>query len=139
MNLEKGCWVGVRTVVVLRASLCQLSIAGLNEYGQVGDGNINTPVLMPTAVVGTVSSWSAISAGGYHTCGLAAANGQAYCWGEALCIFEVHWRESTSATAGHSLIRAAVPAADSGRAACITVPAVAHRLELERASWCRKH
>ena len=34
----------------------------------------------------TVTSWRAISAGGYHTCGLAAddgRDGKAYCWGES--------------------------------------------------------
>jgi hypothetical protein len=63
-----------------------LCFAGGNDYGQVGDGNTNygVGVVTPTAVNGSVSSWAAISAGGYHTCGLAASNSAAYCWGEAL-------------------------------------------------------
>jgi hypothetical protein len=43
---------------------------------------------MPTAVVGSVLSWAAISAGVFHTCGLAAADGAAYCWGEELRLLE---------------------------------------------------
>jgi hypothetical protein len=65
-------------------ALCPLRRAGDNSYGQVGDGIISGPVTTPMGVVGSVTSWAAISAGGYHTCGLAAANGYAYCWGEAL-------------------------------------------------------
>ena len=87
--------------VVLCASLCLICLAGWNLFGQVGDGNTALSVTMPTAVNGSVTSWTTISAGGYHTCGLAAANGQAYCWGEALCIFEAHWNESTSTAAAY--------------------------------------
>jgi hypothetical protein len=75
---------------VLRALLCLLCLAGANDYGQVGDGTTNTAVTTPTAVNGSISIWAAISAGGYHTCGLAAANGTAYCWGEALSQVEPH-------------------------------------------------
>ena len=82
---------------------CLLCFAGKNSYGQVGNGNINTPVISPTAVVGSISSWATISAGGYHSCGLAAANGQVYCWGEALCIFEAHCNESLITEAAYSL------------------------------------
>jgi hypothetical protein len=35
---------------------------------------------------GSVSTWLAISAGNFHTCGLAAGgglDGDAYCWGES--------------------------------------------------------
>ena len=60
-------------------------LAGRNTPGQLGDDtNIESDV--PTAVsTATVTIWRAISAGGYHTCGLAAdsgKDGKAYCWGE---------------------------------------------------------
>jgi hypothetical protein len=55
-------------------------------YGQLGDGT-TTDRYVPTPVSSNeVSSWLAISAGGGHTCGLAAGsdlNGKAYCWGES--------------------------------------------------------
>ena len=78
----------MQPVFVLRASRCPLCPAGKNVHGQVGDGEYANSVTMPTAVVGSVSSWAAISAGGSHTCGLAAADGTAYCWGEALCVLK---------------------------------------------------
>ena len=56
---------------------------------------------MPTAVIGNVTSWTAISAGYTHTCGLAAGNGAAYCWGEALCVFEAHRHAPLSAAAAY--------------------------------------
>ena len=60
--------------------------AGYNVDGELGDGT-NDGQNVPTAVsTGTVTSWLAISAGQYHTCGLAAGGGQdgkAYCWGES--------------------------------------------------------
>ena len=62
-------------------------LAGLNGYGQLGNGT-NTDKNVPTAVsTGSVTTWLAISAGGYYTCGLAAGgglDGDAYCWGESL-------------------------------------------------------
>ena len=81
----------MRPVVVMRASLFPLSIAGFNTFwgvsagGQLGDGTTDDS-WTPKAVVGSVTSWEKISAGGYHTCGLAAADGTAYCWGEKLRI-----------------------------------------------------
>ena len=60
--------------------------AGYNVDGELGDGT-TTNRKVPTAVsTATVSNWLAISAGTYHTCGLAAGGGQdgkAYCWGES--------------------------------------------------------
>lgn len=41
---------------------------GLNNYGQVGNGNINTPILEPTAVINTsVPFADAIAVGNYHS------------------------------------------------------------------------
>ena len=63
-------------------------LAGNNEYGQLGDGGlVEVSRCAPTPVSDNdVSSWLGISAGGYHTCGLAAGgglDGKAYCWGES--------------------------------------------------------
>lgn len=53
---------------------------GENLSGQVGNGTTFTPRPTPVAVLGGIV-FSAISAGWYHTCGL-ANGGAAYCWGE---------------------------------------------------------
>ena len=98
---------GQLALAVVHASLCPPCLAGDNYYGQVYSGTTNY-VTTPTAVTGSVSSWTAISAGGKHTCGLAAGNGAAYCWGEALCIFEAHCKLCTSTTAAYSTSRAAL-------------------------------
>ena len=59
--------------------------AGYNIYGELGD-NTTTAKYLPTPVsTSLVSSWLAISAGNFYTCGLAADSsqyGKAYCWGE---------------------------------------------------------
>ena len=55
------------------------SAAGLNSYGQLGDGTTDDryePVLSSTALV-----FEAITAGADHTCGL-LANGSYACWGK---------------------------------------------------------
>jgi hypothetical protein len=80
-----GLDAGVRPLVVRHTSLSPLCPIGNNENGQLGVGASTAPLTAPTSVSGSVTSWAAIAAGGIHTCGLAAANGNAYCWGEALC------------------------------------------------------
>ena len=112
MQLVNGCSAGVLLpVVLLHTSFYPLCLAGGNGYGQVGNGQVKAFITSPTAVVGNVASWAAISAGFYHACGLATANGMAYCWGEAICHFVVNWELGTmSTTAAYSLIRPALPA-----------------------------
>lgn len=57
---------------------------GKDDVGQLGDGGTNTdkniPVLMDTSNLTAGSSFTMISAGEYHACGL-ASDGKAYCWG----------------------------------------------------------
>jgi alpha-tubulin suppressor-like RCC1 family protein len=56
--------------------------AGQNDYGQLGDGNEGTDSDVPIAVdTALVSTWTQLSAGHLHSCGL-AEDGKAYCWGE---------------------------------------------------------
>jgi hypothetical protein len=87
----------------MRASLCPLCPAGDNYFGQLGDGRqgYGTDENMPTAVIGNVTSWTAISAGYSHTSGLAAGNGAAFCWGEVLCVFESHRHAPLSTVAAY--------------------------------------
>ena len=53
---------------------------GNGARGQVGSGSFTVPFRTPSAVAGGLS-FSRISAGGAHTCGL-ATNGSTYCWGD---------------------------------------------------------
>ena len=52
---------------------------GYNQQGQLGDGTSGTDRTTPVAVSGG-RSFTALVAGGYHTCGL-VSGGTAYCWG----------------------------------------------------------
>jgi alpha-tubulin suppressor-like RCC1 family protein len=52
---------------------------GDNTYGQIGDGTVGAQKNVPTAVSGGLKFIS-ISAGGGHTCAI-AADSSAYCWG----------------------------------------------------------
>jgi alpha-tubulin suppressor-like RCC1 family protein len=52
---------------------------GQNQFGQIGSGVISSPVTAPEEVLGG-RSFSVVSAGGVHACGL-VANGEAWCWG----------------------------------------------------------
>jgi len=52
---------------------------GSNSAGQLGDGT-RTNRLVPTAVAGGLT-FTNLSGGGSHTCGVATAAGAAYCWG----------------------------------------------------------
>jgi alpha-tubulin suppressor-like RCC1 family protein len=52
---------------------------GLNDLGQLGD-NTTTDRSTPVAVQQGAVTFTSITAGGYHTCGLTNA-GAAYCWG----------------------------------------------------------
>ena len=60
---------------------------GGNWHGQIGDGSLDGNQQYtcchtePTRIVG-VSSFSQVTAGGIHTCGL-TSSGKAYCWGVA--------------------------------------------------------
>ncbi len=56
--------------------------AGSNHYGQLGDGSI-TDSSVPVAVLGG-GSWSAVSTGSSHTCGL-KTGGALFCWG-GVCV-----------------------------------------------------
>ncbi len=53
--------------------------AGWNGFGQLGDGS-TTDRALPVAVSAD-GTWSAVSAGTYHTCGL-KTDGALFCWGE---------------------------------------------------------
>ena len=54
---------------------------GYNIAGQIGDGTApHTGVSTPQIVAGSITTWTAISAGGTHTCGIAGAS--TFCWGE---------------------------------------------------------
>ncbi|HET9385213.1 MAG TPA: hypothetical protein VFO67_08705 [Gemmatimonadales bacterium] len=53
---------------------------GYNGYGQLGNGAIGGIATEPALVTGGLS-FAALSAGGYHTCGVSTA-GAAYCWGD---------------------------------------------------------
>jgi len=56
---------------------------GSNMYGQLGLGDTSYSVATPSPVTGDLS-FTAISAGDSHTCGL-VASGLAYCWGATTC------------------------------------------------------
>jgi alpha-tubulin suppressor-like RCC1 family protein len=53
---------------------------GRGDLGQLGNGSSDLRRTTPAVVAGSVT-WSLISAGGTHTCGL-ASSGEAYCWGD---------------------------------------------------------
>jgi alpha-tubulin suppressor-like RCC1 family protein len=52
---------------------------GKNDHGQLGTGQADSLARAPLAVTGG-HSWMMLSAGGAHTCGI-AADSLAYCWG----------------------------------------------------------
>lgn len=72
MGQEHACGVQVLT----GAAFCW----GSNDYGQLGDGNTNQS-LVPVAVSGGYS-FSSLTAGRYHCCGVQVATGAAFCWGQ---------------------------------------------------------
>jgi alpha-tubulin suppressor-like RCC1 family protein len=59
---------------------------GLDAQGQLGENgdgdnlDENIPVLVDTSILSAGSSFISLTAGSYHTCGL-ASDGKAYCWG----------------------------------------------------------
>lgn len=52
---------------------------GLNTWGQLGNGGVGTTQPSPSQVLGA-TSWTAVSAGEFHTCGR-RSTGRLYCWG----------------------------------------------------------
>lgn len=56
---------------------------GSNSDGQLGDGSF-TDRTTPVAVVSAPGPFTALTSGGYHTCGLVSSpvSGAAYCWGD---------------------------------------------------------
>jgi alpha-tubulin suppressor-like RCC1 family protein len=53
---------------------------GYDGYGEVGDGGANTNRFAPAQVSGGFTNWTAVSAGGHHTCAR-KSTGRLYCWG----------------------------------------------------------
>lgn len=53
---------------------------GDNFFGTLGTGGSQQPQPLPVEVDGAHDDWSAVSAGGAHTCGL-RDSGHLYCWG----------------------------------------------------------
>jgi hypothetical protein len=56
---------------------------GVGSNGQLGNNATNVDSSVPLKVMGG-RSWSRISAGARHTCGVEAGTGDAYCWGSNL-------------------------------------------------------
>ncbi|MGE3635051.1 MAG: hypothetical protein AB7P00_34435, partial [Sandaracinaceae bacterium] len=52
---------------------------GDNAGGQIGNGAVGPPTLLPSAV--GAASWLEIAPGGNHTCGI-QSSGAVYCWGQ---------------------------------------------------------
>ncbi len=70
-------------------------ISGLNGDGQLGEGSgSGTYSAVPVEVLGD-GTWSAVSAGLFHTCGV-ETGGALFCWGE-LGVWKVRsrWLHST--------------------------------------------
>ena len=54
---------------------------GRNFEGQLGDAtNVTNNPPSPQLVAGALTTWTRVSAGGSHSCGI--ANGIAFCWGQ---------------------------------------------------------
>jgi alpha-tubulin suppressor-like RCC1 family protein len=70
--------LAAESIIGLRAGGFAYAWGG-NESGQLGVP-LTPEVVEPSLLSGTVTSWSQVSAGNVHGCGL--ADGQAYCWGE---------------------------------------------------------
>jgi len=62
--------------------LTALSRGGGEVVASIGTAPFQVAELRATLQV--VEKWSAVSAGGYHTCAVAAADGTGYCWGSNL-------------------------------------------------------
>jgi alpha-tubulin suppressor-like RCC1 family protein len=54
---------------------------GDDTYGQVGNGSTTGNPTSPVRVAGSSTSWTSVSAGATHTCGI-LGGGYLYCWGD---------------------------------------------------------
>jgi alpha-tubulin suppressor-like RCC1 family protein len=63
-----------------RRSTGRLFCAGYDGSGQLGVGGGQSDRATPTQVAGARTDWSAVTAGGGHTCAL-RASGRLFCWG----------------------------------------------------------
>ena len=84
---------------------------GHNSYGQLGDGT-TTDAATPVPVSGGLS-FSAVSAGAGHACGITTSTGAAYCWG----------LNSTGQLGNGSTTDASAPVPVSGGLTFVTVSA----------------
>jgi alpha-tubulin suppressor-like RCC1 family protein len=72
-------------VIIVDPHTCAIAVGGAaycwgsNRFGQLGNGSIGGQFSAPTPVAGGLS-FSKISAGSHHTCGL-TTGGAVYCWG----------------------------------------------------------
>ena len=56
-----------------------IEISAMIQFGQLGDGNTTNHAFVPVPVSGG-HTFTSLTAGGWHTCGL-DGSGQAWCWG----------------------------------------------------------
>jgi alpha-tubulin suppressor-like RCC1 family protein len=82
-----GLSTGVESVAAAGHHTCAVTIAGAamcwgyNEFGQLGDGTVDTPRRTPAAVTGLTSGVIAVTGGTNSTCALTTAGG-VKCWGQ---------------------------------------------------------
>lgn len=53
---------------------------GENTWGQIGDGTLTSPQLLPLALGGTGATWKSVAIGGSHTLGI-KSDGSLWAWG----------------------------------------------------------
>jgi alpha-tubulin suppressor-like RCC1 family protein len=54
---------------------------GWDQNGQLGDGGADVDQVAPTEVAGGVTTWGAVTAGGFHSCAR-RTTGRLFCWGQ---------------------------------------------------------